>query len=118
MLVADYSQNSAFKAAERKSLEQNAITHVLTVAQPVEVRSQSSTREPLQLKTKQIVLNDDPTEDILAHLEDACIWIEAALNGADGTAAGHVLIHCRLGQSRSGAFLVGYSMSALAFSAP
>ena len=72
-----------------------------------------------KLKHKHIDIDDDPTEDILCHLKDACDWIETGLQS--GSKIGDdrdehrqvgVLVHCTQGISRSGSIVVAYCKSA------
>ncbi|KIW24051.1 hypothetical protein, variant [Cladophialophora immunda] len=70
------------------------------------------------LAVKTIEIDDDPLVDILQYLEEACDWIEAGLgreSDCGGYVAGNqpqpgVLVHCRQGISRSGAFVVAFLM--------
>lgn len=63
---------------------------------------------------KQININDDPTEDIICHLKDACDWIEKALSEQRESVENSfkrrngMLVHCTQGISRSGAVVVAY----------
>jgi dual specificity phosphatase 12 len=58
---------------------------------------------------KHIDIDDDPTEDILCHLEETSEWIGNALkSGADEGEQIGVLVHCTQGMSRSGAIIIGY----------
>lgn len=69
-----------------------------------------------QLVRKQIDINDDPTEDILCHLKDACDWIEVSLlstpvkidNDKSNEARVGVLVHCTQGIFRSGSIIIAY----------
>lgn len=67
-----------------------------------------------ELMMKHIDINDDPAEDILRHLQDACDWIEKGLlsnskieEGSSLAPAG-VLVHCTQGISRSGSVVIAY----------
>ncbi|OAG40111.1 hypothetical protein AYO21_05589 [Fonsecaea monophora] len=84
--------------------------------------------EPLDIKTWAIEIDDDPLVDILQYLGEACDWIEEGLSlGRSGEEGGEeeeeelvagnrnqlqpgILVHCKLGVSRSGAFVVGFLM--------
>jgi hypothetical protein len=65
-------------------------------------------------EVKVLALDDDPLVDILEHLEPACDWIQEGLDMTNSTAShperrpSGVLVHCQLGVSRSGAFIVGF----------
>jgi dual specificity phosphatase 12 len=90
-------------------LEDNHINHVLSITRSEDVPK----LDEAKYKAKQIDIDDDPTEDILMHLNDACDWIDEALPRdsakEDGTdEKGGVLVHCTQGISRSGAIVVAY----------
>jgi protein-tyrosine phosphatase len=60
-----------------------------------------------------ININDDPTEDLLCHLGEACDWIEEKLHEEivdldDDIQQVGVLVHCTQGISRSGSIIVAY----------
>ena len=69
-----------------------------------------------QFVMKHIDINDDPTEDILLYLKEACDWIEASLLSTSSNidkkkrTAGTVgvLIHCTQGITRSGSIVIAY----------
>ena len=69
------------------------------------------------LVRKYIDIDDDPTEDILCHLNEACEWIDKALEGKEAEDDGGerrdvgVLVHCVQGISRSGSIVVAYCES-------
>jgi dual specificity phosphatase 12 len=56
-------------------------------------------------------MDDDPTEDLLCRLKDACDWIDAGLKseseGEEKKQTG-VLVHCTQGISRSGSIVIAY----------
>jgi hypothetical protein len=67
---------------------------------------------------KVLDLDDDPLVDILEWLGETCDWIQEGLDAkvnveessdraAEGVTPG-VLVHCKQGVSRSGAFIVGF----------
>jgi hypothetical protein len=78
-------------------------------------------------------MDDDPMEDLLAHLDEMLDWVHdaiigpAPLDGAEEDQVnagkesgmdtstrqdqGRVLVHCNQGVSRSGSVVVGYSKS-------
>ncbi|KAJ9610766.1 hypothetical protein H2200_005543 [Cladophialophora chaetospira] len=122
--VPDLFIADRFAASSKQQLQVHNIVRILSVLQPHETsRSLNSVvteggadqdapndRRP-EIKT--IDLNDDPLEDILQHLQEACDWIQNGLDsqelGADRTRPG-VLVHCRQGISRSGSFIVAFLM--------
>jgi dual specificity phosphatase 12 len=64
------------------------------------------------MSTKHLDIDDDPTEDLVCRLKDACDWIDAALKtttkeDGDEMQTG-VLVHCTQGMSRSGSIAVAY----------
>jgi len=62
--------------------------------------------------TKHIDIDDDPTEDILCHLGDACDFIDGGLlsrsKDGDGSKQVGVVVHCTQGISRSASFVIAY----------
>lgn len=62
--------------------------------------------------TKHINIDDDPTEDILCHLRDACDFIDGGLlsrsKDEDASKQVGVLVHCTQGISRSASFVIAY----------
>lgn len=64
-----------------------------------------------QIQIKSLEIDDDPLVDILRHLEEACDWIQAGLDGGGqygSLSQPGVLVHCKQGISRSGAFIVAF----------
>lgn len=63
---------------------------------------------------KHLDIDDDPIEDILIHLKDACDWVKAGLESGQQKAEGDdqeqvgVLVHCTQGISRSGSIVIAY----------
>lgn len=55
-------------------------------------------------RLKFIFLRDEPSQDLLFVLEDALSFIESSLN------AGGILVHCRVGVSRSAAIVIAFLM--------
>jgi dual specificity phosphatase 12 len=106
------------------------INNILSITRPEDIPNFTSkdygeTHAPESqqpLVTKQIDINDDPTEDILCHLKDACDWIEASLLSPSRNLKGEepndsltvgVLVHCTHGISRSGSIVIAYCKSTL-----
>ncbi|KFX86739.1 hypothetical protein V490_08891 [Pseudogymnoascus sp. VKM F-3557] len=100
------------------------IGYILSVTRTEDVpkftSAQLADSEPPDIKyefvQRHIDIQDDPTEDILIHLKDACDWIKAGLDsgqqkakGDDQTQVG-VLVHCTQGISRSGSIVIAYLM--------
>ena len=70
--------------------------------------------EDVTVEIKNLLIDDDPTEDILVHLQDACDWIQDGLNqnSMDNLDCQNgVLVHCSQGISRSGSFIVAFRKS-------
>jgi protein-tyrosine phosphatase len=68
------------------------------------------------LMRKQFEIEDNPTEDILQYLKEACDWIEISLASAKENEGGDqfqlgVLVHGTEGISRSGTIVVAYCKS-------
>ncbi|KIX99696.1 uncharacterized protein Z520_04331 [Fonsecaea multimorphosa CBS 102226] len=121
-----------FGAYSAHNLKGHNIARVLSVLQPHKTwrpRNRLDAGAPVEAdegpdvavaspEVKTVDIDDDPFVDILQYLEEACDWIEAGLNqGQDqeGHVAGNslqpgVLVHCKQGISRSGAFVVAFLM--------
>ncbi|OAL36466.1 hypothetical protein AYO20_04362 [Fonsecaea nubica] len=132
-----------FAASSTRCRREDNIVRILSVAQGHEIgraaadarphldaarreAGDEKERDPLNIKTWAIEIDDDPFVDILQYLGEACDWIEDGLSlgrsgeegeGEEGHVAGNrnqlqpgVLVHCKLGVSRSGAFVVGFLM--------
>jgi len=91
---------------------------VLSVTQPGSPQSSSrdnaetnASASKYELTTKYINIQDDPTEDLLQHLKEACDWIEASLapkQTEDKINPIGVLVQSTQGISRSGAIVVAH----------
>lgn len=88
-------------ANDRAMLAAAGITHVVNAAS-------SKVPSPFvgELKYLNLDVLDDPREQLLPYVSQVEAFVRKAK--ADG---GRVLIHCRLGQSRSPSLLIGYLMS-------
>ena len=89
--------------ADAHFLVENKVSHILAVMSPHEMRY------PVRYATvayKHVDLQDDPKAPIEDSIEITNKWIDAALS--DPVAV--VLVHCRLGMSRSAATVCGYLM--------
>lgn len=82
-------------------LKQRNITHVLNVA------AECLIPDDIQkaLRTKSIPLQDHSDENIAAHFEECSEFIRSALEKGEG-----VLVHCRMGISRSATVVMAYLM--------
>jgi dual specificity phosphatase 12 len=113
---------SRFAARSVSLLKSLNISYVLSVTRPEDLpkfnsgdgaESETSASKD-ELVVKHIDINDDPTEDILQYLKDACDWIETSLTAeptkaevGDPKQVG-VLVHCTQGISRSGSIVIAY----------
>ncbi|KAI1617263.1 hypothetical protein EDD36DRAFT_159043 [Exophiala viscosa] len=118
---APYFQSSRSVLTTRTAVSN--IRRILSVLQPHEILKPTTlayddndvecSGGPAQIQFKSILIDDDPTIDILQHLGTACDWIQDGLQpmSKDGAEPPRgVLVHCRQGNSRSGAFVVAYIM--------
>lgn len=88
-------------AYDLNTLSDYKITHILTIDTcplPQHILKQK------HLTTKYIQLSDTPKENILAHFNESCAFIES------GVQNGVVLVHCYFGVSRSAALVLAYIM--------
>ncbi|KAF2183508.1 phosphatases II [Zopfia rhizophila CBS 207.26] len=113
-----------FAACSRSLLASLNVGYVLSVTRTEDVPKFTEDR----IAVKHIDIDDDPTEDILCHLDDACDWIDAALHSS--TLASEVdnfdsvwkhprsgvVVHCTQGISRSSSFIIAYLMRTLTLS--
>jgi dual specificity phosphatase 12 len=81
--------------------------------------------QELGIKHKFILLEDDASTDLLEILDEACVFIDDALNIHEGGEMGEsekqankALVHCLQGISRSGALVVAYTMKTLKLGYP
>lgn len=110
VIIADYiSTSSRFPASSISNIKSHNIKRILSLVEPHEV---PRFNDEISVEIKHIDIDDEPTVDILEHLQDACDWIHEGLDLhlAEGKQAG-VLVHCRQGISRSGSFVVAYRKS-------
>ncbi|KAJ3594640.1 hypothetical protein NHX12_003947 [Muraenolepis orangiensis] len=81
-------------------LAEAAVTHVLTVD------SQPPDPAPSQeVKHKWINVLDQPTSDLLSHMDDSFLFLQEAVEGG-----GAALVHCQAGRSRSATMVTAYLM--------
>lgn len=90
---------SEWNAANRSELIQNGITHILNITKEID------NFYPGQFCYKNILLFDVPESDLLQHWEDTYKFI---LNAAKSN--GKVLIHCKMGISRSASTVCAFLM--------
>jgi atypical dual specificity phosphatase len=88
-------------AASEEDLKRHHITHILNVAQECPVACQANRT----IITKQVKLIDNSDEDIARHFDDALQFIHNARKAGEG-----VLVHCRMGVSRSATIVLAYLM--------
>ncbi|CAG8468040.1 9559_t:CDS:2 [Paraglomus occultum] len=86
-------------AKDRDWLDQNQITHILTVATGL------SPAFPDNFTYKIITVRDHPYENILAHFDSSAKFISNAIRKN-----GRVLVHCQAGVSRSASVIIAYLM--------
>jgi hypothetical protein len=132
-----YPTPSVFAASSRQQLQEHNIVRIVSVLRRHETsRSLNARLAYIDIDTeadrdeaghptarpgpeiKVLDLDDDPLVDILEWLGETCDWIQEGLDAkvnvqkmsdraAEGVRPG-VLVHCKLGISRSGAFIVGF----------
>ena len=85
-------------------MRKNNIQHVLSI-------SNTQDQLPDDIKLLFIQLEDTQASDLLEVLDEACNFIEEALNYNNNT--GNIFIHCSRGLSRSPTVLIAYLMKKL-----
>ncbi|KAK2770296.1 hypothetical protein FQN53_005645 [Emmonsiellopsis sp. PD_33] len=102
-----------FSARAVANIKSHNIVRILSLVSPEEV---PRFEDSVAVEIRNINIDDDPTEDILEHLQDAYDWIQDGLNhrseGTPNSTPG-VLVHCLQGISRSGSFIVAFLMRKL-----
>ncbi|XP_075995837.1 dual specificity protein phosphatase 12-like [Genypterus blacodes] len=93
---------TAADLSDGQGLAQAAVTHILSV--------DSADPAPLlppdrDFHRKWINVLDDPTSDLLSHMDDSFSFIREAAEGGGAT-----LVHCQAGRSRSAAMVTAYLM--------
>ncbi|XP_030853540.1 dual specificity protein phosphatase 12 [Strongylocentrotus purpuratus] len=89
-------------AESERFLNDRKISHVLSlINMPITVPSE------VAVNHKQIIIRDQPGEDLLTHLEDILAFME---DGLDPAKEGSVLVHCAMGVSRSSSAVIAYIM--------
>ncbi|KAF2184528.1 phosphatases II [Zopfia rhizophila CBS 207.26] len=102
-----------FAARSRSLLASLNVGYVLSVTRIEDVPKFAEDR----VAVKHIDIDDDPMEDILCHLDDACDWIDAALHSSTlASEVAGVVVHCTQGISRSSSFIIAYLMRTLTLS--
>ncbi|PGH05598.1 hypothetical protein AJ79_06765 [Helicocarpus griseus UAMH5409] len=104
-----------FAAQSVFNIKSHNIVRILSLVPPEEVPrfDRSEGKQDVAVEIRNINIDDDPMEDILMHLKDACDWIQSGLDqrSADGSnGQTGVLVHRQQGISRSGSFIVAYLM--------
>ncbi|CAL8321775.1 unnamed protein product [Arctogadus glacialis] len=91
---------SAADLSDAQALAEAAVSHVLSV---------DSEDPPLPqgagLRHKRISVLDQPTSDLLSHMDDSFLFLQEAVEGG-----GAALVHCHAGRSRSAAMVTAYLM--------
>ncbi|EFJ24555.1 hypothetical protein SELMODRAFT_6245, partial [Selaginella moellendorffii] len=82
-------------------IAQHGITHILSM---VEVGGFDSTK--FGIVRKEVAIDDVESENLLIHLEDCLEFIDNAIVVCKGV----VLVHCRMGLSRSVSVIVAHLM--------
>jgi len=86
-------------AKDKDWLDQNQITHILTIA------SGLSPAFPDNYTYKNVSIRDHPYENILVHFDSSAKFISNAIRKN-----GRVLVHCQAGVSRSASVIIAYLM--------
>ncbi|XP_040826981.1 protein phosphatase Slingshot homolog 3 isoform X2 [Ochotona curzoniae] len=90
---------SEWNAANLEELQRNRVSHILNMAREID------NFYPDRFTYHNVRLWDEETAELLPHWKETHRFIEAAR--AQGTC---VLVHCKMGVSRSGATVVAYAM--------
>ncbi|CAI2383548.1 unnamed protein product [Moneuplotes crassus] len=90
---------SIFAAGNEETLEDNEITHILTMGNYMEPKF------PDKFEYKVCKLDDDDTEDIKQYFHEGIEFIDEAIKNG-----GTVFVHCAAGVSRSSSMICAYLM--------
>ncbi|KLO13176.1 phosphatases II, partial [Schizopora paradoxa] len=88
-------------ASSRDFISSNAVTHILSIGCSPSKRFEGVTYQ-------RVALDDSPTSSITKACDVACDFIDDALNSQQGN--GRILVHCKLGISRSSTIVAAYLM--------
>ncbi|XP_063584435.1 protein phosphatase Slingshot homolog 3 isoform X4 [Pongo abelii] len=92
-------EGSEWNAANLEELQRNRVTHILNMAREID------NFYPERFTYHNVRLWDEESAQLLPHWKETHRFIEAAR--AQGT---HVLVHCKMGVSRSAATVLAYAM--------
>jgi len=99
-LILDYLYlGSAWNAGNLEELRSNGVTHILNVTREID------NYFPASFVYKNIRVYDEETTDLLKHFDTTYRFIRQAK-----AARGKVLVHCKMGISRSASVVISYMM--------
>ncbi|XP_037259096.1 protein phosphatase Slingshot homolog 3 isoform X2 [Falco rusticolus] len=90
---------SEWNAANLEELQQNQVTHILNVAREID------NFFPALFTYMNVRVYDEETAQLLPHWNDTFLFLSRVRAGG-----GRVLVHCRMGLSRSAATVLAYAM--------
>ncbi|XP_033918524.1 protein phosphatase Slingshot homolog 3 isoform X1 [Melopsittacus undulatus] len=96
---------SEWNAANLEELQQNRVTHILNVAREID------NFFPALFTYMNVRVDDEETAQLLPHWNDTFLFLSRVR-----ASGGRVLVHCRMGLSRSAATVLAYAMKEFGWS--